>query len=226
MHFSSLALAFAHLDRLIRSPGHNKEDRLAVTRDMLANAGFDDCVYGQPYEILQSLVQPYHASRTNAKEELWQTFMDPASTFTIEMWHLSLSPVSPASNYIVMYMRLLTSAQMRVDEQFADFLFDPESQMQTSVDDFCRRFVEPLGKEAGECTYIPFSDGLPYLEKKNRSCPGSRPRSSIERPCQGCLPGWTCPRRPGQLCRFFRECIGRCRSTSFTVPVSGLFCRF
>lgn len=54
-----------------------------------------------------------------------------------------------ASNYIVMYMRLLTSAQMRVDGQFADFLFDPESQMQTSVDDFCRRFVEPLGKEAG-----------------------------------------------------------------------------
>lgn len=85
MHFSSLALAFAHLDRLIRFLGHNKEDRLAATRDMLANAGFDDCVYGQPYEILQSLAQPHHASRTNAMEELWQSFVDPASTFTIEL---------------------------------------------------------------------------------------------------------------------------------------------
>ncbi|KAH0833981.1 hypothetical protein J3R83DRAFT_11213 [Lanmaoa asiatica] len=150
MHFSSLALAFAYLDRLISSAGRNKEDRLAVTRDMLAIAGFDDCVYGQPYEILQSLVHPHPASRTSAKEELWQTFTDPAT-----------------SNYIVMYMRLLTSAQMRVDEQFADFLFDPESQMQTSVDDFCRRFVEPLGKEAGECIYASLSDGLPHLERQD-----------------------------------------------------------
>lgn len=90
MHFSSLALAFAYLDRLIRSPGRNKEDRLAATTDMLAKAGFDDCVYGQPYEILQGLAQ----SRANAKEELWQCFMDPASTFTIEIWYLPVSPFS------------------------------------------------------------------------------------------------------------------------------------
>ncbi|KAF8556761.1 cysteine proteinase [Imleria badia] len=139
MHFSFLALAFAYLDRLIRSPGRNKEDRLTATTDMLARAGFDDCVYGQPYEILQSLVQ----SRANAKEELWQCFMDPAT-----------------SNYIVMYMRLLTSAQMRVDEQFADFLFDPESQMETSVDDFCRRFVEPLGKEADHVQVAALAQAL------------------------------------------------------------------
>lgn len=169
IHLSSLALAFAYLDRLIRSPGHNKEDRLATTRDMLANAGFDDCVYGQPYEMLQSMVQPRHGSHTNVKEELWQNFTDPASTFTIKMWYLSLSPTPLASNYIVMYMRLLTSAQMRVDEQFADFLFDPESQMQTSVDDFCRRFVEPLGKEAGECAHVSFSDGLLYFGIKTMS---------------------------------------------------------
>jgi hypothetical protein len=85
MHFSSLALAFAYLDRLMRSPGRNKEDRLAATSNMLANAGFDECVYGQPYEILQSLVELHGASRTNAKEELWQSFTDPLSTFTIKM---------------------------------------------------------------------------------------------------------------------------------------------
>ena len=93
MHFSSLALAFAYLDRLMRSPGRNKEDRLAATSNMLANAGFDDCVYGQPYEILHSLVQLYGASRTNARAELWQSFTDPPSTFTIKMWCLLVSPV-------------------------------------------------------------------------------------------------------------------------------------
>lgn len=66
-----------------------------------------------------------------------------------------------------MYMRLLASAQMRVDEQFADFLFDPETQMQTSVDDFCRRFVEPLGKEAGEYTSISFQRRTRPSRKKD-----------------------------------------------------------
>lgn len=83
MHLSSVALAFAYLDRLTRSPGRNKDHRLARTRDMLAIAGFDDCVYGQPYEILQSLALLHPASRTHANEELWQNFTDPASACTI-----------------------------------------------------------------------------------------------------------------------------------------------
>ncbi|KAF8130289.1 peptidase C65 Otubain-domain-containing protein [Boletus edulis] len=141
MHLSSSALAFAYLDRLMRSTGHSN-DRLAATTDMLAKAGFDECVYDQPYEMLQSLAQ-LRVSRTNAREELWQSFTDPAT-----------------SNYIVMYTRLLTSAQMRIDEQFADFLFDPESQMQTSVDDFCRRFVEPLGKEADHVQVAALAQAL------------------------------------------------------------------
>ncbi|KAI9571816.1 peptidase C65 Otubain-domain-containing protein [Boletus coccyginus] len=137
------ALAFAYLECLMRSPGRNKQDRLAATKDILAIAGFDDCVYGSPYEILQSLVQPHGASFTNAMEELWQSFTDPQT-----------------SNYIVMYMRLLTSAQMRVDEQFEGFLFDPESQTQTSVDDFCKRFVEPLGKEADHVQVAALAQAL------------------------------------------------------------------
>lgn len=87
MHFSCLALAFAYLECLMRSPERNKQDRLATTKDILAIAGFDDCVYGSPYEILQSLVQPHGASFTNAMEELWQSFTDPQSTSTIEVWH-------------------------------------------------------------------------------------------------------------------------------------------
>ncbi|KAG9311073.1 peptidase C65 Otubain-domain-containing protein [Chiua virens] len=140
-HMTSLALAFAYLDRLVSSPGRNKEDRIAATSGILARAGFDDCVYGEPCEILRDLVKP--SGHVNAKDELWQNFTDPST-----------------SNYIVMYMRLLTSAQMRVDEQFADFLFDPDTQMQISVDDFCRRFVEPLGKEADHVQVAALAQAL------------------------------------------------------------------
>jgi len=137
------ALAFAHLDRLIRSQRSN-DDRLDGTKDMLSRAGFDDSVYEQPYEILQDLVRsPHLLGFANAKQALWNTFTDPMS-----------------SNYIVMYMRLLTSAQMRIDRQFAEFLFDPESQMQISVDDFCRRFVEPLGKEADHVQVAALAQAL------------------------------------------------------------------
>ena len=214
MHISSLALAYAYLDRLITSRRPNKGGRLATTADMLAKAGFDDCVYGQPYEILQGLLQP----RMDAKEELWQSFLDAASTFAVWKRNLPPSPFPLASNYIVMYMRLLTSAQMRVDGQFADFLFDPESQMQTSVDDFCRRFVEPLGKEAGGYAHMLFSNGLTHSGIRPR--PGGRPLPSVGRSCQGCLPGWTRCERSGQLCRFFGERGGWWRTISLTLPVS------
>ena len=79
MQISSLALAYAYLDRLITSRRPNKGGRLATTADMLAKAGFDDCVYGQPCEILQGLLQP----RMDTKEELWQSFLDAASTFAV-----------------------------------------------------------------------------------------------------------------------------------------------
>ena len=79
MHFSSLALAFAYLDRLIRSPGRDKMHWLTATRDILTSAGFDDCVYGEPYEILEGLVQLPFASQSS-RDELWLNFMDATST--------------------------------------------------------------------------------------------------------------------------------------------------
>lgn len=54
------------------------------------------------------------------------------------------------SNSIVVYLRLLTSAQIRADsDSYAAFLFHPEIGEQMEVRDFCESFVEAVGKEAG-----------------------------------------------------------------------------
>ena len=55
------------------------------------------------------------------------------------------------SNSVVVYLRLLTSAQIRADpEAFAPFLFHPELGNQMEPREFCENFVESVGKEAGQ----------------------------------------------------------------------------
>lgn len=58
----------------------------------------------------------------------------------------------PVSNSIVAYLRLLTSAEIRVNpDNYAGFLFHPETMDPMDVGDFCSAFVESIGKEAGAC---------------------------------------------------------------------------
>ncbi|KAF9228075.1 cysteine proteinase [Gyrodon lividus] len=125
------ALAFAYLHRLVHSASARSQDQLSVTKTMLEDAGFDEIVYDLPYDIITNLIRS-----VSEAHELWDTFTDPS-----------------ASNFIVMYMRLLTSAQMHLKRFFfAEFLSDYGSELGAidSVDDFRRQFVEPLGKEADD----------------------------------------------------------------------------
>jgi ubiquitin thioesterase protein OTUB1 len=49
------------------------------------------------------------------------------------------------------YLRLLTSAHIRTDpESYEPFLFDPETAEPMAAREFCERFVEATGKEAGQ----------------------------------------------------------------------------
>lgn len=64
-----------------------------------------------------------------------------------------------ASNSVVVYLRLLTSAQIRADpDEYAPFLFHPELGIQMEPQEFCENFVESVGKEAGQCYHSP----MPY----------------------------------------------------------------
>ena len=54
------------------------------------------------------------------------------------------------SNSIVVYLRLLTSAEIKTNPDYAAFLFHPETGDQMDPENFCNNFVEAVGKEAGE----------------------------------------------------------------------------
>ena len=56
----------------------------------------------------------------------------------------------PESNSIVVYLRLLTSAQIRLaPDEFDGFLFHDETGESMDARTFCEHFVESVGKEAG-----------------------------------------------------------------------------
>jgi hypothetical protein len=55
------------------------------------------------------------------------------------------------SNYLVTFMRMITSAQIRSKpEEYEPFLTHPDTGEQMGAKEFCETFVEVLGKEAGE----------------------------------------------------------------------------
>ena len=69
--------------------------------------------------------------------------------------YLSLTLNRPVSNSIVAFLRLLTSAEIRVHpDSYTGFLFHPETMAPMDAGDFCTAFVETMGKEAGACTVV------------------------------------------------------------------------
>jgi ubiquitin thioesterase protein OTUB1 len=63
----------------------------------------------------------------------------------------SVSFAPTVSNYMVMFMRMATSAQIQVNpEEYEPFLMHPDLGEKMRVEDFCQSVVEVLGREAGE----------------------------------------------------------------------------
>ena len=55
------------------------------------------------------------------------------------------------SNSVILYLRLLTSAQIRIDpDSYAPFLFHPDTGESMQPREFCEYFVDAWGKEAGQ----------------------------------------------------------------------------
>ncbi|KAI0077636.1 cysteine proteinase [Panus rudis PR-1116 ss-1] len=135
------SLAFAYVERIMNAP----EPELSVMRAIsmlettpakLSSVGFQELVFEDFYDMFRSLImriiQPEPGvSKLNARG-LFDAFNDPET-----------------SNSIVMYLRLLTSAQIRLDpENYAPFLFHPELGEPMETVAFCENFVEAVGKEA------------------------------------------------------------------------------
>jgi len=139
------ALAFAYISYLLHSPDPDLSvtTALALLESHLEmfkheNVGFHEIVYEDFHEtlatLIKSIVQPAPGMPQLTPEGLLEAF-NHAET----------------SNSIVIYLRLLTSAQIRIHpEDYEAFLFNPETgDMMTPVE-FCNSFVEPANKEADE----------------------------------------------------------------------------
>ncbi|TFY76962.1 hypothetical protein EWM64_g7052 [Hericium alpestre] len=147
------SLAFAYIERIM-----NASDRplavmtaistLEATLPMLDAAGFQKMVYEDFFEIVIDLIRrietPDAQGKTLTHEALLEAFQDPG-----------------VSNYVVVYLRLLTSAQIRTDpESYEPFLIHPELGEPVPTRDFCEAFVEAIGKEADHVQVTALSRAL------------------------------------------------------------------
>jgi len=135
------SLAFAWIELLLTSSDQytavsSALSLLESTLPVLKRAGFQELVYEDFYDILASLIRqiliPNQDGAILTPSALLAAFQD------VE-----------ASNCIIMYLRLLTSAYIRTDpEAYAPFLLHPETGEDIAPQEFCERFVETCGKEA------------------------------------------------------------------------------
>ncbi|OCH88935.1 cysteine proteinase [Obba rivulosa] len=134
------SLAFGYFERILHAPDAELAVMSAIssiesTPPLLEAAGFQPLVFEDFYETFLSLVKRILTPDENGKvltpAALLEAFNDPE-----------------ISNSIVVYLRLLTSAQIRADPEISDFLLHPETAEFVETREFCENFVEAMGKEA------------------------------------------------------------------------------
>lgn len=149
------SLAFAYIEQLIRA----EEPELAVVtalsglesqkEKLMKDAGFQEIVYDLPYGVFTDLIKRIISQSGDllTSAGLLETFQDSEGTQTPQ--------------YIVMYLRLLTSAQIRTaPEEFEGFIMHPDTGMKMTVTEFCENFVDPMGKEADHVQITALSRAL------------------------------------------------------------------
>lgn len=150
------AFAFAFIYKILmmkdRPMHHFTVKHVESTLQLLKQAGFDESVYTDFYEPLRNLLNRMYSTDPETKElneqELVSAMNDPEQ-----------------SNSIVVYLRLLTSAFLKInEEEYTPFLFSLDN---TSSDptppnmaDFCANQVEAIGKEADHVQITALSRAL------------------------------------------------------------------
>ncbi|EPQ55743.1 cysteine proteinase [Gloeophyllum trabeum ATCC 11539] len=135
------SLAFRYVERLMNAADPalavgSAVSTLEASLPMLEAAGFQKLVFEDFYDtfvsIIKRIVQPEADGTTLTPLLLLEAFQNPE-----------------VSNSVVVYLRLLTSAQIRTDpDSYQDFLFHPELGELMTPREFCETFVEAVGKEA------------------------------------------------------------------------------
>ncbi|KAG7087579.1 hypothetical protein E1B28_013533 [Marasmius oreades] len=148
------SLAFAFVERLLKAKDRGAAVQYAMVTlseslQMLENVGFEKLVFEDFYDVLKGLV-------TNVVEpdNVLGKILDEESLLTAFQDNTT-------SNSIVMYLRMLTSAQLRLDpDLYSPFLIHSETGEPMEVREFCEHFVEATGKEADHVQMTALSRAL------------------------------------------------------------------
>ncbi|CAE6387480.1 unnamed protein product [Rhizoctonia solani] len=147
------SLAFAYIEKIMTAP----EPGLAVatslshlesTLPLLERAGFQKIVFEDFYEAFAELIQqvvPAPGKLPLTNESLLEQFQNPE-----------------ISNSIVVFLRLLTSAYIRLspEDDFTPFLIHPDTGEMVDVRTFVETFVEATGREADHPQIMALSRAL------------------------------------------------------------------
>lgn len=166
----SLAIGFAYIEQIVNSSDPTLAAATALsnlekTRDLLDLAGFQKVVYEDFFDAFASMINEV---ATSASPEGIMTHPILLSAFqNPEGMSLSATPTIysshgiTVSNSVVVYLRLLASAQIQADaENYEPFLLHPELGEPLKAKDFCSQFVEAIGKEADHVQVAALSRAL------------------------------------------------------------------
>ncbi|KZT55385.1 cysteine proteinase [Calocera cornea HHB12733] len=148
------SLAFSYVERLLLAPDPALAVAMSLStlqdgRHLLDEAGFQELVYEDFYDVLVSLISavvspPAPGAPLLSGPQLLTAFQD-----------------AETSNSIVVYLRLLTSAYIRANEgDFLPYLFSPDTGDLLDVREFCEREVEASGKEADHVQEMALAKAL------------------------------------------------------------------
>ncbi|KZV89468.1 cysteine proteinase [Exidia glandulosa HHB12029] len=136
------SIAFAYVEKVLNAPDvalavASALSTLEATLPLLKAAGFEPMVYEDFYEVFRSVIEQIVTPDAATGERLTPDIL------------LEAFQEPQASNSIVVYLRLLTSAQIRAaEDDYSAFLFHPDTGEPMGVREFCESFVEAIGREA------------------------------------------------------------------------------
>ncbi|KAH9948479.1 cysteine proteinase [Amylocystis lapponica] len=147
------SLAFAYIERLLFASDKlfavtSAISALEASQPLLEEAGFQRLVFEDFYDcfvyLINKIITPGEDGMLLTPSTLLEAFNAPE-----------------VSNSIVVYLRLLTSAQIRADPgAYESFLMHPEMGEPMQIRDFCESFVEAVGKEADHVQMTALTQAL------------------------------------------------------------------
>jgi ubiquitin thioesterase protein OTUB1 len=135
------SLGFAYVEDLLKSTDQafgvaKSLSFLLTTNETLHSAGIEKLVYEDFYaefaSLIENIIKPNSEGVTLTVDLLLNAFQNPE-----------------VSNSVVIYLRFLTSAQIRLNrESYEGFVVHPDTKDIMDVDSYCANVVQAMGKEA------------------------------------------------------------------------------